>query len=286
MLYSKLRSSVKYLMLPVVLSCTPLQAAELNVSSPKNIYKMPYGYQKIYVKKATSRLVTHAHKKNNLDSLHHAFQTQLSKYSEAGWEQHEKCLKKLADSIKNFCNKQVVEEKTYPRVFSHVGLSVPDIEKAVEFYSKVFGFYVLVEPTTIEEDDSPIGQICVDVFGEGWGSFKIAHLSTGDGIGIELFQFNNQEAPEDNFEYWKTGIFHICIQDPNMEELIEKVVAAGGKKRMEKPGYFYPGQKPYRMIYLEDPFGNIVELYSHSYDLHYGFGSYNEVDDIEDTTQE
>ena len=38
--------------------------------------------------------------------------------------------------------------------------------------------------------------MCDDVFGKAWGSFKIAHLSTGDGIGVELFEFPNAE-PKD-----------------------------------------------------------------------------------------
>jgi lactoylglutathione lyase family protein len=118
------------------------------------------------------------------------------------------------------------------------------------------------EPTETIEDDSPI---------EG---FKIAHMSTGDRIGVELFEFANQENPEDNFEYWKTGVFHFCVQDPNLEELVEKIVEAGGKKRMAEPRYYYPGEKPYRMIYMEDPFGNILEIYSHSYELTYAAGAY------------
>jgi catechol 2,3-dioxygenase-like lactoylglutathione lyase family enzyme len=31
---------------------------------------------------------------------------------------------------------------TVPRAFSHVGISVTDLEKAVDFYSTVFGFYI------------------------------------------------------------------------------------------------------------------------------------------------
>ena len=72
-----------------------------------------------------------------------------------------------------------------PVTFSHIGVTVTDLDKAVDFYSKVFGLYVIMGPTTIKHDDSAIGQMCDDVFGEGWGSFRIAHLSTGDGIGIE-----------------------------------------------------------------------------------------------------
>ena len=49
----------------------------------------------------------------------------------------------------------------YPRTFSHIGISVPDVEKAVEFYSKVMGWYQIMKPTVItEESDTPIGK-CV-----------------------------------------------------------------------------------------------------------------------------
>ena len=85
---------------------------------------------------------------------------------------------------------------TYPRTFSHIGLSVTDLEKAVAFYTKVLGWYVIMPPTEIMSDDSAIGIMCDDVFGKGWGSFKIAHLSTGDKIGVEIFEFKNAEQPE------------------------------------------------------------------------------------------
>ncbi|WP_214768623.1 MULTISPECIES: lactoylglutathione lyase family protein [unclassified Exiguobacterium] len=162
---------------------------------------------------------------------------------------------------------------TYPRNFSHIGLSVPDLEAAITFYSEVMGWYVIMEPSDVIEDDSPIGVMCTDVFGAGWEKFRIAHMATGDRIGIELFEFPNNEQPENNFEFWKTGIFHYAIQDPDIEGMVEKIVAHGGKQRMPIREY-YPGEKPYRMVYCEDPFGNLVELYSHSYELTYSEGAY------------
>lgn len=162
---------------------------------------------------------------------------------------------------------------TYPRTFSHIGLSVPNVAEAVKFYEDVMGWYTIMQPSDVVEDDSPIGVMCTDVFGPGWGSFKIAHMSTGDKIGIELFEFPNNEKPENNFEFWKTGIFHYCVQDPDIEGLVEKIVAHGGKQRMTIREY-YPGDKPYRMVYCEDPFGNLVEIYSHSYELTYSEGAY------------
>jgi len=162
---------------------------------------------------------------------------------------------------------------TYPRNFSHIGLSVPNLEQAISFYSEVMGWYTIMEPSDVVEDDSPIGVMCTDVFGAGWGKFRIAHMATGDRVGIELFEFPNNEQPDNNFEFWKTGIFHYAIQDPDIEGMVEKIVAHGGKQRMPIREY-YPGEKTYRMVYCEDPFGNLVELYSHSYELTYSEGAY------------
>ena len=163
----------------------------------------------------------------------------------------------------------------YPKAFSHIGLSVPDLDKAVEFYREVMGWYVIMPPTTITKDDSDIGIMCNDVFGENWTSFRIAHMSTSDKIGVEIFEFPNNIPVESEFKYWRTGLFHFAVQDPNLEELADKIVQHGGKMRMPVR-YYYKGEKPYRMVYVEDPFGIIFELYSHSYELTYSSGAYND----------
>ncbi|WP_411818169.1 lactoylglutathione lyase family protein [Hyphococcus sp. DH-69] len=160
-----------------------------------------------------------------------------------------------------------------PRSFSHIGLSVPDLDAAVKFYTDVLGFYTIMEPTEIVEDDSAVGQMCTDVFGPGWKKLRIAHLSTADRIGIELFEFTDNYAPKENLSFREHGMFHFAVQDPDVEGLLEKIIAAGGKQRMPIREYF-PGEKPYRMVYVEDPFGIVFELYSHSYELTYSAGAY------------
>jgi len=163
--------------------------------------------------------------------------------------------------------------KQYPINFSHIGLSVPDITKAVEFYTKVMGWYVIMEPAQVTEDDSAIGVMSTEVFGTGWGRYNIAHLTTGDGIGIEMFEFSKNVDPDNNFKFWETGIFHYGVQDPDIEGLVQKILDYGGKQRMPIKEY-YPGKKTYKMVYMEDPFGNLVEIYTHSYDLTYSAGEY------------
>jgi hypothetical protein len=39
--------------------------------------------------------------------------------------------------------------------------------------------------------------MCIDVLGPRWGLFKIAHIFTGDKIGVEKFEFKNNETPKD-----------------------------------------------------------------------------------------
>ena len=160
-----------------------------------------------------------------------------------------------------------------PRGFSHIGLSVPDLDAAIRFYRDVLGFYVIMDATEVVEDDSEIGRMCTDVFGKGWGSLRIAHLSTADRVGIELFEFEGNHAPDNNLDFRRHGIFHFCVQDPDIEGLTQKIVAAGGKQRMPIREYS-PGEKPYKMVYVEDPFGNVFEIYTHSYELTYSPGAY------------
>ena len=49
---------------------------------------------------------------------------------------------------------------TCSRTFSHIGLSITDLGKAAEFYTKVRGWYVIMPATEIVSDDSAIGVMC------------------------------------------------------------------------------------------------------------------------------
>lgn len=87
-----------------------------------------------------------------------------------------------------------------------------------------------------------------------------------------MFEFIYNETPTE-FEHWRTSTFQFCVQDPDIEGLVAKIVEHGGKQRMPIREYF-PGERPYKMCYVEDPFGLIFEVYSHSYELTYSQGAY------------
>jgi catechol 2,3-dioxygenase-like lactoylglutathione lyase family enzyme len=162
------------------------------------------------------------------------------------------------------------------RAFNHVGVSVTDIDSAMRWYQDVIQMTVLVEPmeiTTYEDEeknyDPHLAALVRTIFGPGLGKFKVCHMSSDNGVGIELFQFIEPAAEslreeENNFEYWKTGYFHIALTEPHIEELAEKIASTGGKRRTDVME-LVPGSGK-KLCFCEDPFGIVIEIYSHSYE--------------------
>ncbi|MCQ8200519.1 glyoxalase, partial [Vibrio parahaemolyticus] len=64
-----------------------------------------------------------------------------------------------------------------------------------------------------------------------------------------------------------TGIFHFCLQTSDLAGAIMRTDAFGGKVRMDIMRY-HPDDdnKPAKMVYLEDRFCNLFELYSNTYE--------------------
>ena len=143
--------------------------------------------------------------------------------------------------------------------FSHIGITVPDLERRWSSIRRRSASIDHGRRPTIKHDDSAIGQMCDDVFGQGWGSFRIAHLSTSDGIGIELFEFPQTEPEKAPFEYWRPGSSISASRTRISKARVKMIEQYGGRQRMRQVRYYYPGEKPYRMVYCEDPFGNIFE---------------------------
>lgn len=153
---------------------------------------------------------------------------------------------------------------------NHIGIMVGDMTQAVEFYTKVLGLRIVMNNTkVIEERKSAIGKMCIAVFGQGFKCFNIAHLVTTDGIGVELFEMKNRDERHD-LNFSRLGVFHFCLQTDDFETVMQKTEELGGKVRMDVMRY-HPDDddKPAKMVYLEDPFGNLFELYSHTYEETY-----------------
>jgi catechol 2,3-dioxygenase-like lactoylglutathione lyase family enzyme len=136
-----------------------------------------------------------------------------------------------------------------------VGIAVPDLEPAVRWYSDVLGFERLGGTTRVRESEGHAGVVAADVLGPGIGSFSQGHLVGANGVGLELFEFEDSAAQ-------RLGIFHMCVVARDVARAAERIGANGGR-RSSQIWPIFEGE-PYLTCYCEDPFGNIVELYSHS----------------------
>ena len=157
-----------------------------------------------------------------------------------------------------------------PRPLHHIGIAVPDIAAAIDWYSDVLGYRVFAGPVLLDLAADSRGQL-KDVLGPRFRKLKIAHLSTGSGIGIELFEPIDPpfEGPTENVEFWRGGPFHICVTDPDIETLIARVVAKGGRQLSQ----IWDDRPPHnmRMVYCQDPFGTLIEIHTHSYEIVQGW---------------
>ncbi len=77
--------------------------------------------------------------------------------------------------------------------FQHVGLSVTDLDLAVSFYKNVFGFKELPMPEKSYCSEEDKKERRKDIFGSQMKEVKIANLLTDNGIGLELFEFKEND---------------------------------------------------------------------------------------------
>jgi catechol 2,3-dioxygenase-like lactoylglutathione lyase family enzyme len=142
---------------------------------------------------------------------------------------------------------------------THVGLGVPDLARAVAWYSHVLGFDLLSQPSCVRAHEGHAGVVAANVLGAGFGSFRQAHLTSGNGVALELFEFEGESRP--------LGLFHFCLVVPDVKEMAERIARSGGR-RTSRVWEIFRGE-PYLTCYCEDPFGTTVELYSHSHERTY-----------------
>jgi catechol 2,3-dioxygenase-like lactoylglutathione lyase family enzyme len=145
---------------------------------------------------------------------------------------------------------------------NHVGVTVPDLEKAVDWYQKVFGLELLDGPMHCDLTTAGASRR-LDVFGPQWKAMRLAHLITSNGAGFELFQFVDPpvESPEDNFTYTTIGPHHVAFTVEDFHGTLNKLNDTGGRQRTA----VYDVHGGELIVYCEDPWGNIVELVSTSY---------------------
>ena len=157
------------------------------------------------------------------------------------------------------------EPQTPIAAINHIGMTVTDLDKALAWYQEVLGFTVLTPPVEMSADDPVLGEALKDTLGPRTRRFRMAHLQTGNGVGIQVYEFIDP-APEQadrEVPYWRTGFTHICVTHRDIEGLAQKIATHGGTRGQV---WAVLKDKPYAAVYCADPFGNVIEINSHGYE--------------------
>ena len=122
------------------------------------------------------------------------------------------------------------------------------------------GFHVVLGRLSVESEWY-VGVELTDRFGE-FEARKLGHLGTGNRVGIELIEWDETEGESDP-DPFSSGLFHLSIIDPEVEELAQRIDDHGGDAYSEVWGV-NSEDDDYKLAYCKDPWGNYIEVFSHS----------------------
>ena len=134
---------------------------------------------------------------------------------------------------------------------THVGITVSDIERSIEFYERNFGFKV-VGRTVFDEAFFTAATPLYDFTDT---TCPLAIMAAPCGVQIELFQFIPQLEKE-RVPWNRVGITHIALATDNVLEMCKQLRANKVEFCMEP---LQRGDGGY-WVFLRDPDGNMIEL--------------------------
>ena len=137
--------------------------------------------------------------------------------------------------------------------FAHPGIVVPDLEKAREFYEKMFGF------KAIAHEDWERGNEFFDLGTGVEGTAARGYILKGHNCYLELFQYFSpwQVGPDPgSLGAHELGIRHLAFYVDDIHKEYERLSSLGGIHINPPVGDEQQGF----VTYCRDPFGNLIEL--------------------------
>ena len=134
----------------------------------------------------------------------------------------------------------------------HPGITVPDLDAGVAFYSQLLGYEVVMR-SAWKKDNKHFNQIV----GLQGSAARFCMLK-GANAYLELFEYS-APAPGSGMlvqQANELGIRHLAFLVSDVEEALRRCVALGGSKMND------PSAVPSRAVavYCRDPFGNLLEF--------------------------
>jgi catechol 2,3-dioxygenase-like lactoylglutathione lyase family enzyme len=138
---------------------------------------------------------------------------------------------------------------------THIGMTVSDMDKIIDFYVKFLDFtcerrgtfpkeFIAAQPGLYKQKEGVYSDF--------------AFLKSANGFNLEFFKFSDLLPAEDAI--WnKPGYHHICLKVDNAKEVTDKMKAEGIRLYFE-PAPMGDPKNNHHWVFLQDPDGNMIEL--------------------------
>lgn len=155
------------------------------------------------------------------------------------------------------------ENRTASRGINHVGLTVPDLQLATEFFQKALDARFVYNGLT-DNDPPRKGADTERQLGLAAGSMIIRQrlLRIGNGPNLELFEIVSREQKQP-LSLQDIGWNHISLYVDDMNYAMERVRAAGGCFLSEvHENSRHEDTENNASVYFKTPWGSLIELQS------------------------
>ena len=137
----------------------------------------------------------------------------------------------------------------------HTGLTVADMDRSLRFWRDAMGMEVVFQ-------QEKAGGYLEAIVGEPGAHVLMTHLAFGgEGQRIELFQYLAPSGGQHRLRPADVGFAHVCVVCDDLDERLERLIAAGGTPFSEPVDVDTGVNKGGRSVYLRDPDGHVVELF-------------------------
>lgn len=149
--------------------------------------------------------------------------------------------------------------KTYG--MQHIGVTVPDLDQAVDFFETLFGGVTCLATGPLQVDDDFMQRRLGVRAGRRIADIKV--LRVGNGSNIELFQYAGEpEADAPPKENSQPGGFHLAFEVDDCMAAADRLRAAG-LEVMDGPTFIEAGPMAgLTWCYFKAPWGHFMEIVS------------------------
>jgi catechol 2,3-dioxygenase-like lactoylglutathione lyase family enzyme len=143
----------------------------------------------------------------------------------------------------------------------HVGITVPDLDRAIAFYNGVLGLQLFDPPSPVF-DNEDLGERV----GVPGAALRQVNLSLGDTI-VELLEYTAPAPPygDEPILANARGAAHVCFQVEDVEAKKAELEGAGVEFLSDVNVVDEGVLAGWRWVYFRDPFGIVLELVEIAY---------------------